>query len=105
MTYAWERRAGGETIVTVMNLSDQFWKDFPVGLPMYYELEELLNTDWKEFGGNTSPEDQNFRIVDEEHRKRPQTLYVDLPPFTARMFKVKGVKTPAQKKDVPAGRR
>lgn len=77
VTYAWERRAGGETIVTVMNLSDQFWKDFPVGLPMYYELEELLNTDWKEFGGNTSTEDQNFRIVDEEHRKRPQTLYVD----------------------------
>ena len=105
VTYAWERRAGGETIVTVMNLSDQFWKDFPVGLPMYYELEELLNTDWKEFGGNTSLEDQNFRIVDEEHRKRPQTLYADLPPFTARMFKVKGVKTPAQKKDVPAGRR
>ena len=105
VTYAWERLAGGETIVTVMNLSDQFWKDFPVGLPMYYELEELLNTDWKEFGGNTSLEDQNFRIVDEKHRKRPQTLYADLPPFTARMFKVKGVKIPAQKKDVPAGRR
>ena len=55
--------------MTVMNLSDQFWKDFPVGLPMYYELEELLNTDWKEFGGNTSLEDQNFRIVDENDRR------------------------------------
>ena len=44
-------------------------------------------------------------IVDEAHRKRPQILYADLPPFTARMFKVKGVKIPAQKKDVPAGRR
>ena len=53
-------RAGGETIVTVMNLSDQFWKDFPVGLPMYYELEELLDPDWKELGGNTSPRGSEF---------------------------------------------
>lgn len=28
VTYAWERKASGQTIVTVMNLSDQFWKDF-----------------------------------------------------------------------------
>lgn len=103
VTYAYERRASGETILMVMNLSDQFWKDFKVGIPMLYELEELLNTDWDIYGGNTKPSDVNWRVEDEPHKERPHTLFVDLPPFCARIFKVKRVikskkKTPLEVK-------
>ncbi len=91
VTYAYERRASGDTIVVVMNLSDQFWKDFKVGIPMLYELEELLNTDWGIYGGGTKLSDRNWRVEDEPHKERPHTLVVDLPPFNARMFKVKRV--------------
>lgn len=94
VTYAYERRASGETILMVMNLSDQFWKDFRVGIPMLYELTELLNTDWEMYGGNTKLSDDNWRVEDEEHKERPHTLYVDLPPFCARIFKVKCVRKP-----------
>ena len=98
VTYAWERKASGQTIVTVMNLSDQFWKDFQVALPEQYELTELLNTDWEEFGGNTKPEDQNWSVENKPYKKKEQALCLDLPPFTARIFKVKSVKHSAQKK-------
>lgn len=98
VTYAWERKASGQTIVTVMNLSDQFWKDFQVALPEQYELTELLNTDWEEFGGNTKPEDQNWSVENKPYKKKEQALCLDLPPFTVRIFKVKSVKHSAQKK-------
>ena len=98
VTYAWERKASGQTIVTVMNLSDQFWKDFQVALPEQYELTELLNTDWEEFGGNTKPEDQNWSVENKPYKKKEQALCLDLSPFTARIFKVKSVKHSAQKK-------
>ncbi len=97
VTYAYERRASGETILMVMNLSDQFWKDFKVGLPMRYELEELLHTDWEQYGGNTKETDATWRVEEKPHKKRPHTLIVDLPPFSARIFKVKGVQKTGKK--------
>ncbi len=100
VTYAYERRASGETILTVMNLSDQFWKEFKVGIPMLYELEELLHTDWETYGGNTKEIDQTWRVEEEPHKERPHTLVVDLPPFCARIFKVIKVR---KKKMIPGG--
>ena len=100
VTYAYERRASGETILTVMNLSDQFWKEFKVGIPMLYELEELLHTDWEIYGGNTKETDQTWRVEEEPHKERPHTLVVDLPPFCARIFKVIKVR---KKKMIPGG--
>lgn len=97
VTYAYERRASKETIVVVMNLSDQFWKDFQVGIPMLYELKELLHTDWECYGGNTKTTDMTWRIVDEPCKKRPHTLLVDLPPFSARIFKVLKAKKVSRK--------
>jgi 1,4-alpha-glucan branching enzyme len=93
VTYAYERRASNETVILVMNLSDQFWKDFKVGIPKLYELKELLNSDWEEYGGHTKPDDENFRVdvLPYKEKERPHTLYVDLPPFTARLFKVVSV--------------
>ncbi len=97
VTYAYERRASGETILMVMNLSDQFWKDFSVGIPMLYELEELLHTDWEIYGGQTKQTDKNWRVEEKPHKERPHTLVVDLPPLCARLFKVKKVLTPTPK--------
>ena len=80
------------------DFNHQFWKDFRVALPEQYELTELLNTDWEEFGGNTKPEDQNWSVENKPYKKKEQALCLDLPPFTARIFKVKSVKHSAQKK-------
>ena len=63
-----------------------------------FQLTELLNTDWEEFGGNTKPEDQNWSVENKPYKKKEQALCLDLPPFTARIFKVKSVKHSAQKK-------
>jgi len=101
VTYAYERRASGDTIVVVMNLSDQFWKDFRVGIPMLYELEELLNTDWGIYGGSTKLSDRNWKVEDKPHKERPHTLAVDLPPFNARIFKVKRVIKAMAKEKTP----
>lgn len=91
VTYAYERRASGETILMVMNLSDQFWKDFKVGLPMLYELRELLHTDWEMYGGNTKQTDRTWSVEDLPHKERQHRLVLDLPPFCARIFKVTNV--------------
>ena len=67
---------------------------------MLYELEELLHTDWEMYGGNTKQTDKTWKVVDEEHKKRPHTLVVDLPPFCARLFKVKSVRKSKKKETV-----
>lgn len=88
-TYIYARKGGGEVVITALNLSDQFWKDFTFGIWEGAELTELLNSDWECYGGHTKPDDDNCRTYAEAFNGKPARAVVDLAPFSARIFKVK----------------
>ncbi len=87
-TYVYARKGGGEVIITALNLSDQFWKDFTFGIWKGAKLTELLNSDWECYGGCTKPEDDNCHVFPEEYNGKEARAVVDLSPFSARIFKV-----------------
>jgi 1,4-alpha-glucan branching enzyme len=87
-TYVYARKGGGEVIVTALNLSDQFWKDFPFGIWKGAKLTELLNSDWECYGGHTKPTDDNCHVLQEAYQGKETKVLLDLPPFSARIFKV-----------------
>ncbi len=88
-TYVYARKGGGEIIITALNLSDQFWKDFTFGIWEGAEIVELLNSDWECYGGHTKPEDDNYHTYPQAFNGKPARAVVDLAPFSARIFKVK----------------
>lgn len=87
-TYVYARKGGGEVIITALNLSDQFWKDFTFGIWKGAELTELINSDWECYGGHTKPEDDNCHVFPKEYNGKEARAVVDLAPFSARIFKV-----------------
>ena len=87
-TYVYARKGGGRIIVVALNLSDQFWKDFTFGIWEGAKLKELLNSDWECYGGRTKPEDDNYHTYAEAFNGKPARAVVDLPPFSARIFRV-----------------
>ena len=98
VTYAYSRQVDDEQIVVVLNFSDQFWSSFPIAVSTG-KWKELLNSDWEMYGGCTKKTDQNIRCSkNAEHRctdsnrmdfNRMYTLFLDLAPFSARIFKTK----------------
>lgn len=80
-TYVYERCGKGERIIVALNFSDQFWKDFTFQVETEGTVKELLNSDWQCYGGKTRPEDANYQV-------KEGSMKVDLPPFSARLFKI-----------------
>jgi len=87
--YIYQRTGGGERIITVLNFSGLFYKDFTFGLYDAESIEELLNSDWDIYGGqyhNWQP--RTFAVKEEPYKQFPQQVSVDIPPFTGMIFKV-----------------
>ncbi|MBP3460171.1 MAG: 1,4-alpha-glucan branching protein GlgB [Lachnospiraceae bacterium] len=87
-TYVYARKGGGEVIITALNLSDQFWKDFTFGIWKGAKLTELVNSDWECYGGHTKPTDDNCHVFPEGFNGKEARAVIDLAPFSARIFKV-----------------
>lgn len=88
-TYVYARKGGGEIMVTALNLSDQFWKDFTFAIWKDARLKEVLNSDWECYGGHTKPEDDNCHVKNEPYGGKEARAMIDLAPFSARIFKVR----------------
>lgn len=87
-TYVYARKGKDNWIVTALNLSDQFWKDFTFGIDSCKSIRELLNSDWECYGGCTKPEDDNCHMYPQEYSGKDSRVVIDLAPFSARIFKV-----------------
>ncbi|MBQ7065282.1 MAG: 1,4-alpha-glucan branching protein GlgB [Lachnospiraceae bacterium] len=80
-TYVYERKGVGERVIVALNFSDQFWKDFTFRVETEGKVKELINSDWECYGGKTKPSDVNYQLKED-------AMSLDLPPFSARIFKV-----------------
>lgn len=80
-TYVYERCGNGERMIVILNFSDQFWKDFTFQVETEGGVKELLNSDWECYAGKTKPQDKNYQV-------KEGSMKVDIPPFSARIFKI-----------------
>lgn len=90
VVYAYERRAGGERIVTVLNLSGGSHSDYTIGIDGGEELVPLINSDWYRYGGQ-SPEDMTpLKITKGSFKEFSAAFNIELlPQQTAIIFKVR----------------
>lgn len=88
-TYVYERRASGQSVIVMLNFSDQYWSDFAFAYDRECELEELLNSDWQCYNGNTKKDDMAVCVEKEYFNGKPYRISTDIAPFSARIFLVK----------------
>ncbi|MCH5188092.1 MAG: 1,4-alpha-glucan branching protein GlgB [Oscillospiraceae bacterium] len=89
VVYAYERSAGEERIVTVLNLSGNEHKDYQIGIDNAETLLPLINSDWEPYSGKT-PENRSPVEVDPGEFKGFNGSFTlpSLPPLSAVIFKV-----------------
>jgi len=87
-TYVYERKAEGQNVIVMLNLSDQYWSGFSFGYDRECVLKELVNSDWFCYSGHTSPDDMKVYITQEEKHGKPYKIETDIAPFSARIFLV-----------------
>lgn len=75
----------GEAIAAVFNFSNEFQKDFKIGLPRGLELRLLFSSESAAFGGEGS-ENLNLRYEDKEYMGEPRTAILDMAPLSALYF-------------------
>ena len=86
--YMYRRKAAGKQLIVAMNLSQHYYKKFKVRIEEPLILEELLNSDWDIYGGETSAA-MRESIVTKNQRKTGQPFYeleIDLKGFSAKIY-------------------
>ncbi|MCM1204847.1 MAG: 1,4-alpha-glucan branching protein GlgB [Bacteroidales bacterium] len=81
LVYAYERKAGGERILVVLNLGDVQYQNYLVRLSGNHLLRELLNTERDIYGGELSGGLQELPV-------RNGQCIMDLAPYSGRLFQV-----------------
>jgi 1,4-alpha-glucan branching enzyme len=87
-TYVYERRGAGQSVIVMLNFSDQYWSAFSFGYDRECVLKELLNSDWYQFSGNTGEDDMTVNIENTQYKGLPYRISTDIAPFSARIFLV-----------------
>ncbi|MBQ8198928.1 MAG: 1,4-alpha-glucan branching protein GlgB [Lachnospiraceae bacterium] len=91
-TYVYERKAQGQSVIVMLNFSDQYWSNFSFGYDKECGLKELINSDWYCYSGHTAPDDMKVYITKEDMYGKPYRIVTDIAPFSARVFLVEEVK-------------
>ena len=88
-TYVYERRAEGQSVIVMLNFSDQYWSSFSFGYDKNVTLKELINSDWEEYSGKTKHSDMKVLVQEQVYDGMPYRISTDIAPFSARIFLVK----------------
>lgn len=85
-TYVYERRAQGQSVVVMLNFSDQYWSDFTFGFDEDCQFVELINSDWECYNGHTKKDDMQVYVDHQMKNGKPYQIRTDIAPFSARIF-------------------
>lgn len=85
----WVRRAAGGSgdIVAVLNFSAEAYSDFRIGVPREGVYEELLNSDWPQFGGSGQSNRKPLASVNAAWHGQPRSIEITVPPLAGVYFK------------------
>lgn len=82
VVYAYERTAGDERIIVILNLNSEYYVNYRIPLEGNHQLEKLINTDWEIYGGRTPKEETSLY-------GRNGQLVLNLPSYSAQILQVK----------------
>ncbi|MBL4845052.1 MAG: 1,4-alpha-glucan branching protein GlgB [Planctomycetes bacterium] len=80
---SFQRRAGNEHLVVVLNLTPEPRKRYRLGVPSAGDYRLLLNTDAEDFGGGGFPLGDSLSSEPVAAHGHNQSLLLDLPPLAA----------------------
>lgn len=87
--YALERKSEEEKLISIFNFSDQV-QEYSVNLPNVANIDILLYSDWQEFGGNTSREENICSLEEDE-------VVCTLQPFSGLLLQIEKGKSSLEK--------
>lgn len=76
--YAYQRGKGKKSVIAIFNFSGEDRKEYPVHIKDALELEEIFNTDWEKYGGETKS----------VKKKKIKNMKFDLKKFSGRLFRI-----------------
>ena len=82
---AFERRAAGERLVCILNLSDRAYQDYAVPFSEPVLLRELINSDTVQYGGNGIANDWAIYSTEKDGRHFAR---IALAPFSACVLRI-----------------
>ena len=81
LVYAYQRSAGGEQVLVIMNFSNENYYNYRIPVTGNHILKEIINSDWEIYGGQTM-------VNHIETPVRNGQCLMDLPAYSGRMFHV-----------------
>lgn len=78
-------------VIVVLNFTPVERQDFMIGVPYAGSYQEILNSDWKEFGGNSDKVVNEYYSQTQNFKEFKQTLKISLPGLSALILKPKQV--------------
>lgn len=76
-----------EDIVVVCNFTPVTWEEYVIGIPVYGEFEEILNSDDKKYGGSGVKNEENMRADNIPWQSFPYSLKIKVPPLAVMYLK------------------
>lgn len=86
--YAYRRSANGQTVITVLNLSDRSYAPFYVGVDAPCAMREVLNSDAFCWSGEGMVNEGVITTEKKAHKGRSYRFAVKLAPFSASILEV-----------------
>jgi len=81
------RHARNESLVVVFNFTPEPRSGYRIPIHQAGQYRQIFNSDAEAFGGSNAVIDQTAQSEPLEHRGRPQSMVVDLPPLGAILLK------------------
>lgn len=86
--YIYERQSKTESIIVVMNLSDQLQEEFVFGYDKPKSIKRLLSSDSDIFGGTDKSKSEQIKAKHIEYKSFEYSFTTDLAPFSSKVFLV-----------------
>lgn len=76
-----------DTIIVICNFTPTVYADYRIGVPYQCEYEELLNSDWQEFGGSGQRNRKALSARSFKWQNQPFSIEMTVPPLAVVYFK------------------
>lgn len=87
--YAYQRSFEDKSLITVLNLSDNEYKEFNLGVDKPMVIREIMNTDYEKYHGETKEYEKEIAKAKKSGAgEKPYYVSVDLKPYQAKIYEV-----------------
>ncbi len=77
----------GEQLIIALNFSGQVYYDYPLGVPLKGDYQEIFNSDAEDFGGSGQLVDDRLQARPDEINGYPFSVRTKLPPLGMAVYK------------------